>query len=69
MKPVTLDLSEIQGDILIGLQKNAENFIFFKLVDLAFFRTLVKRYVLGSTTNSTQVKHFTALTWALPGMD
>jgi Dyp-type peroxidase family len=58
MKPVTLDLSEIQGDILIGLQKNAENFIFFKLVDLAFFRTLVKRYVLGSTTNSTQVKQW-----------
>jgi len=29
MRPLALDLNEIQGDVLIGLQKNAENFIFF----------------------------------------
>jgi len=58
MKPVTLDLSDIQGDILIGLQKNAENFIFFKLVDIAIFRTLVKRYVIARATNSRQVKQW-----------
>jgi Dyp-type peroxidase family len=56
MKPVTLDLSNIQGDLLIGLQKNAENFIFFKLIGIPSFKTLVKRHVLGKITNSKQVK-------------
>jgi Dyp-type peroxidase family len=50
-----LDLKEIQGDVLIGLQKNAENFIFFKIVDVASFKGLLKGVVLQRITNSEQV--------------
>ena len=28
-----LDLSDIQGDMLVGMQKNAELFTFFKITD------------------------------------
>jgi hypothetical protein len=30
MREGMLDLDDIQGDVLEGLQKNVENFIFFK---------------------------------------
>ena len=30
MKPAELDLDDVQGDVLIGLQKNVENFVFSK---------------------------------------
>jgi Dyp-type peroxidase family len=56
MRPLTLNLKEIQGDILIGLQKNAENFIFFKIVDVASFKGLLKGVVLQMITNSEQVQ-------------
>lgn len=36
---VTLDLPEIQGDVLIGLKKNAEVFVFFEITDVARFRS------------------------------
>lgn len=35
---VTLPLDEIQGDILIGLKKNAEVFVFFEITDVVRFR-------------------------------
>jgi len=53
--PLALDLKEIQGDVLIGLQKNAENFIFFKIVDVASFKSLLKGFALRRITNSEQV--------------
>jgi Dyp-type peroxidase family len=56
MAPLTLDLKEIQGDVLIGLQKNGENFIFFKIVDVALFKGLLKGLVLPRMANSEQVK-------------
>jgi hypothetical protein len=56
MKPLPLDLKEIQGDVLIGLQKNAENFIFFKIVDVASFKGLLKAVVLRRITNAERVK-------------
>jgi Dyp-type peroxidase family len=56
MRPLTLDLKEIQGDVLIGLQKNAENFIFFKIVDAASFKGLLKAVVLRKITNSERVQ-------------
>jgi Dyp-type peroxidase family len=55
MSPLRLDLKEIQGDILIGLQKNAENFIFFEMVDVASFKGLVKGLILRRITDSEQV--------------
>lgn len=36
---ITLPLAEIQGDVLIGLKKNAEFFVFFAIADAAKFRT------------------------------
>jgi Dyp-type peroxidase family len=51
-----LDLSEIQGDILIGLQKDSENFIFFKIADKFAFKGLLKQHVVGRIT-SAQLVH------------
>ncbi len=44
-----LDLHEIQGDVLIGLQKNFENFIFFKIVKVPAFKAAMMQHVNGST--------------------
>jgi Dyp-type peroxidase family len=55
MRPLTLDLNDIQGDVLIGLQKDAENFIFFKIVDVAAFKGLLKGHVLRRITSSEKV--------------
>ncbi len=56
MRPPTLDLNEIQGDILLGLQKNAENFIFFKIGDVASFKGLLKGLVLQRITSAERVR-------------
>ena len=56
MRPLALDLNEIQGDVLIGLQKNAENFIFFKIVDAASFKGLLKGVILQRIMNSELVQ-------------
>jgi len=47
-----LDLNEIQGDVLIGMQKNAELFIFLKIRDVASFKALMKEYVVGRVTSA-----------------
>src|SRR5215471_15500948 len=47
-----LDLNEIQGDLLIGMQKNAELFIFYKIADTARFKALMREYVAGRVTNT-----------------
>src|SRR5690242_6545003 len=46
MKPLTLDLDDIQGDILIGLQKGAENFIFCRLPDVVSFKKCLRHYII-----------------------
>jgi Dyp-type peroxidase family len=51
-----LDLDDIQGDILEGLQKNAENFLFFKIVDPGAFKTMVRQHALERTTSAQRVK-------------
>ena len=48
---VALDLDAIQGDLLVGMQKNAELFVFFKIADAARFKSLASRYVVGQVTN------------------
>lgn len=57
MTQPTLDLDEIQGDVLEGLQKNVENFIFFKIVDPIFFKSMLKQYVVNRITSAQQVNH------------
>ena len=52
----TLDLHEIQGDVLIGLQKNFERFIFFKIVEVAEFKSALRRRIAHRITTSLTVK-------------
>jgi hypothetical protein len=51
-----LDLSDIQGDIVIGLQKEAENFIFFKIADRFAFKGLLKQHVIGRISSAQLVR-------------
>ena len=55
MRQPTLDLEDIQGDILEGLQKNYENFIFFKIVSAISFKSLSKIWMSGSITTAKVV--------------
>src|SRR6516225_2473087 len=47
-----LDLNEIQGDLLIGMQKNAQLFIFFKITETAAFKARTKEFVVGRMTSA-----------------
>ena len=51
-----LDLDDVQGDIVIGMQKYAENFIFFKIVDSFAFKGLLKQYIVGRITGARQAQ-------------
>jgi Dyp-type peroxidase family len=51
-----LDLHEIQGDVLIGLQKNFERFIFFKIAKVAEFKSALRRRIAHRMTTSLTVK-------------
>src|SRR5207302_10260194 len=51
-----LQLDDIQGDVVIGMQKDVENFIFFKIADKTAFRGLLKRHVVGRITSAQQVQ-------------
>jgi Dyp-type peroxidase family len=50
-----LDLDEIQGDVLEALQKDAENFIFFKITNAALFKSRVKQHIASRVTNAELV--------------
>jgi Dyp-type peroxidase family len=54
VKLASLELGDIQGDVLIGLQKNAECFVFFKIVNRGSFQSLVKQHVTWRITSSWQ---------------
>jgi Dyp-type peroxidase family len=54
MRQPVLDLEDTQGDVLVGLQKEVENFIFFKILDKSSFKGLVKRHAVSRIT-STQL--------------
>jgi Dyp-type peroxidase family len=49
------DLSDIQGDIPIGLQKRAELFMFFKIMDPARFKDLAREVAVGRLTSAQRV--------------
>jgi Dyp-type peroxidase family len=48
----TLDLDDIQADVVVGLQKNYECFVFFKIADPLVFKRLVKLHIVGRITNA-----------------
>jgi Dyp-type peroxidase family len=47
-----LELDDIQGDMLVGMQKNAELFLFFKITDAPRFKALMRQYIVGQVTNA-----------------
>jgi Dyp-type peroxidase family len=51
-----LKLNEIQGDLLVGMHKNAELFLFFKITDAARFKAVVREYVVGLLTHGQTVQ-------------
>jgi Dyp-type peroxidase family len=51
-----LDLDDIQGDVPIGLQKDFEAFIFFKILDNGAFKLALRRDVIGRITNARRAQ-------------
>ena len=45
-----LEIGEIQGDVLVGLQKKVENFVFFKIEDQAAFKAIGLRHLPAHLT-------------------
>jgi len=43
VKETGLELDDIQGDILLGLQKNAEAFLFFRILEPPRFKRALTR--------------------------
>jgi len=52
-----LDLDEIQGDLLVGMQKNAELFVFFKITDASRFKALASAYVVPQLTSVRRARY------------
>ncbi|KIK63491.1 hypothetical protein GYMLUDRAFT_241961 [Collybiopsis luxurians FD-317 M1] len=52
---VGLNLTNIQGDILIGMKKNKELFVFFSIVNPKSFKSQLKANILPLITSTTQV--------------
>ena len=52
----SLDLDAIQGDVLLGMQKNAELFLFFAIADADRFKSLARQYVVGQLTSTRSVE-------------
>ena len=50
------DLNEIQGDLLRGMQKKAELFLFFTIADAARFKAVAREYVVGLLTHGGTVQ-------------
>jgi Dyp-type peroxidase family len=51
-----LDLDEVQGDLLVGMQKNAELFVFFKIADPLRFKALASGYVVSQVTSALRAR-------------
>jgi Dyp-type peroxidase family len=51
-----LDLDDIQGDVPIGLQKDLEDFIFFKILDKVSFNLALRRNVIGRITSARRAQ-------------
>ena len=51
-----IDLDQIQGDVLIGLQKFVEQFLFFEIKDVVAFKTLLRKKISHRITTTRMVK-------------
>ena len=47
-----LELDDIQGDMPVGMQKNAELFLFFKITNAPRFKGLMRQHIVGQVTNA-----------------
>ena len=56
MKEPRLELDDIQGDILLGLQKDSEAFLFFRILDTGIFKRAIRHYGVHRITNTRQVQ-------------
>src|ERR1700730_7183522 len=56
MTKLVVDLGEIQGDVLALLQKDIENFVFFKIAEKGSFKELVKRHIIGRITTAQRAQ-------------
>ncbi len=54
---ILLDLEQIQGDVLIGLQKNHERFVFFQIANVNDFKTTLRVKFASHVTSSAEVLH------------
>jgi hypothetical protein len=55
-----IDLDQIQGDVLIGLQKLAEQFLFFPIKDVAGFKSLLRKKIAPRITMDEPVANYPA---------
>ncbi|KAK7437242.1 dye-decolorizing heme-containing peroxidase [Stygiomarasmius scandens] len=51
----TLDLDDVQGDILIGMRKNKETFFFFSIQDAATFKSKLSSDIKALVTSTNQI--------------
>jgi Dyp-type peroxidase family len=56
MNQLSLDLDEIQGDVVEGFPKNNQNFIFYQIATPATFKNQIKQHVIYRVT-SARVAH------------
>jgi Dyp-type peroxidase family len=56
----SIEIDQIQGDVLIGLQKFSERFLFFEIKDAAGFKKVLRRKVASkiTTTRTVQEREF-----------
>lgn len=55
-----IEPDQIRGDVLIGLQKFAEQFLFFEIKDVAGFKSRLRRKIVSrlTTTRTVQEREF-----------
>ena len=49
----SLDLDDIQGDVIVGLQKRSERFVFFTIADVAGFKRAAKSHLPRRITSAS----------------
>lgn len=57
MTETTLDLDDIQGDILVRLQKDFEHFVFFKIIKVDSFKQLIRAHIISKITTARLAQH------------
>ena len=48
--PASIDVDDVQGDVLVGLQKNNQTFLFFQIADAPTFKTLLRTEIAKRLT-------------------